>query len=147
MKQIYFLNIIIMCIVASFAFSSCHLEASDNGDLDGFWQLTTVDTLSTGGTQEVKSAEIFWAFQFRLLQVRDINENRYNIRFKHENNMLKLYDPYRDKRESGDEKVTDPAVLAKYGINALEELFTVECLDSEKMLLKSDKLRLIFRRY
>ncbi len=147
MKRIYFFNIIIMCIVASFAFSSCHLEASDNGDLDGYWQLTTVDTLSTDGTQEMKSAEIFWAFQFRLLQVRDSNENRYNIRFKHEKNMMKLYDPYHDKRELGDEKVTDPAVLAKYGINALEESFVIEHLNREKMILKGDKLRLIFRRY
>lgn len=29
--------------------SSCTIEASDNGDFDGFWHLERVDTLTTGG--------------------------------------------------------------------------------------------------
>lgn len=29
--------------------SSCEVETSQNGDLDGFWHLEQVDTLATGG--------------------------------------------------------------------------------------------------
>lgn len=29
-------------------FAACDIHTSDNGDLDGYWQLRSVDTLSTG---------------------------------------------------------------------------------------------------
>ena len=31
--------------ISMFAFSSCELESSDNGKLDGFWHLESIDSL------------------------------------------------------------------------------------------------------
>ena len=48
---------------------SCELETSDNGDLDGFWQLKQVDTLQ-GGTKDMRGSGVFWAVQTDLLEAR-----------------------------------------------------------------------------
>lgn len=36
--------------ISMFAFSSCELESSDNGKLDGFWHLESIDSLENGKT-------------------------------------------------------------------------------------------------
>ena len=36
---------------------SCEIETSHNGDLDGFWHLTGVDTLATGGKRDLAHAK------------------------------------------------------------------------------------------
>ena len=41
---------ILFFAVLVFTLSSCEIETSQNGDLDGFWHLEQVDTLATGGT-------------------------------------------------------------------------------------------------
>jgi hypothetical protein len=42
--------------------SSCEVETSQNGDLDGFWHLEQVDTLATGGTCNFADKRVFWVF-------------------------------------------------------------------------------------
>ena len=128
------------------SFCSCHLEMSDNGDLDANWQLTEIDTIATGGVQQMKEAGTFWAFQFHMLQLRN-GISVVDMRFKHESDSLFINDPYIDKRESGDQKLEDVGILRPFGINALEEHFYIRALDSEKMILKGDKLELYFRNY
>ena len=49
---------------------ACDIHRSDNGDLDGFWQLKSVDTLSTGGTCHMRDSMRFWTFQATLFTVR-----------------------------------------------------------------------------
>ena len=47
--------------------SSCTIENYDDGGLDGFWHLEQVDTLSTGGSNDLSSVKRFWGFQGKLL--------------------------------------------------------------------------------
>jgi hypothetical protein len=54
-------------------FSSCELETSDNGDLDGNWQLLSIDSLNTGGINNVKDKQIFYAVQFHLINIYALN--------------------------------------------------------------------------
>ena len=58
-----------------------------------------------------------------------------------------LSEPFIVDRDNGDISVDDVAVMAPYGVNKLDESFTVEHLSGSKMVLKSERLRLSFRKY
>ena len=49
---------------------SCELETSGNEELDGYWQMNQVDTLSTGGVADTREALVYWGIQGKLLQIR-----------------------------------------------------------------------------
>lgn len=129
--------------------TSCELETSDNGDLDGMWQMHSVDTLATGGKADTRSLGIFWAVQMRLLEMVDTKGVTYKtfFRFEYTGDSLLLSDPYIDNRDSNDIKVTDPAILYHYGVSSLNPRLKVEHLSSDNMTLVSDRLRMYFRKY
>ena len=68
------------------------------------------------------------------------------LRFEHKDGTLRVYEPYIYDRENGDRPLDDPALMAPYGVNALDETFTMEALGGGKMVLSNDKLRLSFRK-
>lgn len=127
----------------------CTFEHSDNGDLDGYWQLTTVDTLHSGHTTDMLPKSIFWAVQMRLLEVRDLGNDAPNILFRmnYQANTLTLSDPVVDWRDRSDLKLTNPDMLQPYAINSLNPTFTILQLDGTHMVLQDQHLRLHFRRY
>lgn len=139
---------IVFAAACTFFLYSCELETSDNGDLDGMWHLVRVDTLSTSGVRQMEQEKIYWLFQFKLLQLDDKSGKLDNLlmRFEHNGDVLKLYDPYIYDRTNGDKPLTDTSLLAPFGVNALEESFTVESLQGDKMVLRTEKLRLRFRK-
>lgn len=146
------MRILLMPIFALFlicTFASCEIESSDNGALDGFWHLERVDTLATGGSSNLSDSLLFWSVQMRILNLSD-KSNRYpavNCRFSHYSDTLRVYSPYFDNRMNGDPAVTDPASLTPYGMDVLDETFLVERLTGSRMVLKSDVLRLVFKRF
>lgn len=133
-----------------FSFTSCELETSGNGDLDGFWHLVQVDTLQTGGVKDTSKDLFFWSFQVNLLQFSD---RSYQIpifmaRFNHDNGQLKVTQPCLYNRDEGNEMVTEENVkdISPYGLNALEETFRVEELSGSRMTLSNGTLRLYFKK-
>ena len=130
------------------SFSSCDLEMSDNGKLDGYWQLARIDTIGGGGCDMVPS-RIFWSVQLHLLQLSDHSgrNSTYLLRFEQGDTHLRVYDPYLSARNEGDKPLDDAAVLQPYGIQSLDELFVIEGLDNKNLTLKSSLLRLQFNRY
>ena len=133
-----------------FSFTSCELETSGNGDLDGFWHLVQVDTLQTGGVKDTSKDLFFWSFQVNLLQFSDRSYHIpiYMARFNHENGQLKVTQPCLYNREEGNEMVTEENVkdISPYGLNALEEIFRVEELSGSRMTLSNGTLRLYFKK-
>ena len=133
-----------------FSFSSCELETSGNGDLDGFWHLVQVDTLQTGGVKDTSKDLFFWSFQVNLLEFSDRSYHIpiYMARFNHENGQLKVTQPCLYNRDEGNEMVTEENVkdISPYGLNALEETFRVEELLGSKMTLSNGTLRLYFKK-
>lgn len=129
--------------------TSCTTETSDNGDLDGMWQMTQIDTLSTGGQTDMRNSGIFWSVQKNLLQTSALYNNDLGVffRFRHNNAQLTISNPYFNNRQEGDIKVEEPEVLQKYGIDGLEQTFDIEQLTSGRMKLKSERFRLHFRKY
>lgn len=133
-----------------FSFTSCELETSGNGDLDGFWHLVQVDTLQTGGVKDTSKDLFFWSFQMNLLEFSDRSYHIpiYMARFNYENGQLKVTQPCLYNRDEGNEMVTEENVkdISPYGLNALEETFRVEELSGSRMTLSNGTLRLYFKK-
>ncbi len=140
--------LIYMIVLVGLLLTSCDIETSNNGDLDGFWQLQSVDTLSNNVSVDMKSQGVFWGVQKDLVEVRKYKGDSYNVYFKfdYNGNSLRLYSPYKDDRDEQDKVITDIILLRPLGVNALDESFTIEQLD-DKLVISSSSLRLHFRRY
>lgn len=139
---------VIIAVLAVSCLASCDLETSDNGDLDGFWHLVRVDTLTTGGVCDMSEKRVFWSVQAKLLNVTDYDKSSrgYVFHFENSGSSLRVFEPYEDNRAEGDIKVEDPSVLSPFGINALEETFTIEGLSGSRMTLATEELRLSFKK-
>ena len=130
--------------------SACDdFHTSDNGNLDGYWQLTNVDSLHNGQTADVRDKEIFWAVQTDLLEMRNIEKVHPDIffRFSLEGNKLTLTNPVADDRPISDSLITDEHTLHFYGLSHLTETLRVLQLSAKKMTLESERLRMYFRKY
>ncbi len=129
-------------------FASCELEMSDNGRLDGYWQLARIDTIG-GGSRNMVSSRMFWSVQLHLLQLSDHGSGHrtYLLRFQQDDHYLRVYDPYLSARDVGDQPLDDPTVLQPYGIQSLDETFEILRLDINKLSLRSSLLELTFNRY
>ncbi len=143
----------ILYVLGFFAwvFSSCTVEHISNGDLDGFWHFVEIDTLSTGVATDLSSETLFWGFQAKLMHTQGAADKFY-FRFDHTGSILVIYDPYldhghQDKEDGGDMPVTDPSVLAPYGIESLSDTFRVETLSSSRMTLSTATHRLYFIKF
>lgn len=137
-------------ILTTMSLASCDIETSSAaGDFNGMWHLTRVDTIATGGVLDLKNEKLFWAFQNKLMQADDKNEKLAKIlmRFNQTNTQLTLHTPYVYDRENGDEPLSDPTLLAPYGINKTEEKFDVVTLKGGKMVLQSEKLKLTLKKF
>lgn len=142
MKYLSILFAFILCL------SACELETSHNGKLDGWWLLTAVDTLQTGGHANVEAQQCTWAFQGQLLELRDVpgQLGDYLLSFAQYGDDLLLSHPYLSARDSGDIAVQTPQLLHPYGIQTLSEQFLITTIDRRRMVLTSASLRLYFRR-
>ena len=129
-------------------FYSCDIESSKNGNLDGFWHLERVDTISTYGSLDLSQEKLFWAFQKDLLQLRG-DEQEFYLRFNHHDNYLDLSDPRLRDREKDDPAISSSTMylILPYGINEEEESFQVVTLDNDNMVLRNQNLQLWFRKF
>lgn len=137
---------------------SCEMETSDNGDLDGFWHLESVDTLSTGGSCNYKERKVFWGVQHKLIAIRnfasDAASTGYYVRFNQTGDSLIISSPYANHwhqdngDDGGDVPVTEiNAELRELGMNHLEEHFKKEKLSGSKMVLSNNEYRLCFTKF
>lgn len=143
-------KILFSLITILFALASCGdlLEHSQNGELDGYWKLTTIDTLATGGQKSVSEQSLFMAVQGKIMMLNDRNNgDEYVFQFNHADDHLKIFDARQSNRGKGDPLLTDPEGLRPFGFNNLEEDFTVEKLSSGKLVLNDGTLRLHFIKF
>ena len=141
-------------LFAALLLGSCSISTDSNGKLDGFWHLTTIDTLATGGVTDYSQRKVFWGVQAKLISVQDKAPGNmgYYFRFRHEGDSLILYSPYlnaghEDVPGGGDIPIKDYFQLTPLGINGLEDHFLIEKLTGSHMILRSTLLRLNFRRF
>ncbi len=125
---------------------SCELETSNNGNLDGNWQLMEIDTLATGGIANVKDYQMFYSVQMRLLNLRTYNNTSISsdlyFHFENTGDSLKLI-----TASSKGEIMYKVSTIQPYGLNKEEESFKIISLDANYMQLRSDCLLLKFRKF
>ena len=92
MKYVCFL---LMLMLGSALLNSCEVDSSDNGDLDGFWHLESVDTLATGGRCDYSNQRVFWGVQHKLLTVNNYKGGSFNFRFSQTSDSLYYLLPIR----------------------------------------------------
>ena len=65
-----------ICLAMTMAATSCgdFIDTSDNGDLDGYWQLSQVDTLANGVQVDMTSSKVFWGVQGKFLTMLDTRQ-------------------------------------------------------------------------
>ena len=154
MKKIFILLIVSLPLLVS-----CELETSDNGDLDGFWHLTHVDTLATGRSGDVSSRMIFWSIQGGLIELSDrravSTEDEPRVpsifyRFERTADQLDLLGdpkPRVNNRVKGDVDVADRMQCGYYGLSDTGEALKILRLEDKRMTLLSDYFRMYFRKY
>ena len=131
---------------------SCELETSGNKELDGYWQMDQVDTLSTCGVADTREALVFWGIQGKLLQIRFSEGGNFLgeglfFRFNRDGSYLTLHSPVLHHLYETDEPIEDVEILKPFGIFNLEEVFYLEGLNDDVLVVSNDNLRLHFRRY
>ena len=144
-KLLYILTLGILLV-------SCELETSGNEKLDGFWQMSQVDTLSTGRVTDTREALIYWGIQGKLLQIRFSENGTYlgeglMFRFNRDGDNLTLSSPVIHHLYETDDPIDDVEILKPLGIFNLVETFHIDELDDDEMVLTNNSLRLHFRRY
>ena len=149
MKKILYIFLSCTFLSSCFLFTSCDLETSDNGKLDGNWQLRQIDTLSTGGVCDMTYSYIYWGIENKLLQVRDIDNNNLRIlfRFDKQGDHLTIHSPHQVITKDELKPLEDAELLTPLGIIETEDTFIVETLSSGNMTLKNERFRLHFRKY
>ena len=130
--------------------TSCDKETSDNGNLDGLWQMTLMqnDTIYNP-ERDMRSSGITWAFQGHILELRDLKKGNQDIimSFNHDGNKLKVFAPYRVNRDSDDIVINDVALLLPYGIGNTTAEYRITELSGSCMILEDDVWHLEFRKY
>lgn len=120
---------IFIILTATTILCSCQKE-DRNGDLGGFWKIME-RTASNGVTTDTKEESLFWRVQLNLMKIA------YSYaRFQHTGDSL--FVQFIDHNGKG---------LENYGIYKREERFAVEHLDRNGMILKSDSVRIRFRKF
>ncbi len=132
-----------------FLMSSCEIEHSNNGKLDGFWHLESIDTLSTGGHTDLSKYRLFWSVQGDLMAFNDYSYKLLPciLQFQYAKDNLTLHHILISDRSKGDIVIKDTKQIKYYGVNSLNESFKIESLNAFDMQLSTKKLRLSFKRF
>lgn len=158
MKRYRVLHIAFVALIGTFVmvFSSCEMETSKNGDLDGYWHLESIDTLENGKTCDFSARKVFWGIEHKLILIKDLEVGPFDgfyMRFNQAGDSLLIPKAYRKNQNyhEGDDdapiSADDMEDLRKYGINNLPEGFAKEALSGSKMILRSKTLRLKFKKF
>lgn len=143
MKQLAY--IFFLCLILS----ACEIETSNNGHLDGNWQLRTIDTLQTGGICDMSRSYIYWSVENNLLQLRDIDNSNLKIlfRFEKKGDQLNIHSPFKVITKDELEPLEDDELLRPFGIYGTTADFSIEQLNNSRLVLRNEDYRFHFRKY
>jgi hypothetical protein len=143
--------ILLLLVGVIVSFLSCDLHTSDNGDLDGYWHLVKVDTLSTGKSYDMSERRVFWGVQVNLIEAVDHDNDSthygYLFYFEKSDLFLKLFNAHKHDRPNGDILVEDVSAISSLGVNSLEDKFRIITLNHREMVLEDELLRLSFKKH
>lgn len=141
-------------------FCGCENKWPTNGDLDGMWQILTVE--QNGSVKDLKATKKYWSFRKNLLQLSDVNDNKYYAHFKWTDSKLIITDlSYFSKNavESDNNEwipFDEREVIAPWCFSPIQDLehperttqtFVIEHLDYDNMILSSGNYKIRFRKF
>ena len=121
---------IILILLSSLFICSCQKE-DKNGDFGGMWKLLEIEK-PDGGIQNTKENNYFWKVQLKLIDIQG------------------QYGRFQNRGDSLFIQMINPNCpnLKKYGIyNNSDERFEIIKLNRSRMTLKSDSVKLQFRKF
>lgn len=101
--------------------------------LDGMWQIQEITDLKSGET--FQPLDEYFSFQMDIIQVRKIGYGSFFGSFTYKDDLI------RTKFQ------TSASQLKIFGLTASEEDLTVEKLNNDHLILRSDKSRIRLRKY
>ncbi|MBO5922075.1 MAG: lipocalin-like domain-containing protein [Bacteroidaceae bacterium] len=142
-RQIYkSLALLIIILISSCESYQIH------GDLDGFWQVTSIENKLTGEITHCKG-DTYYSFQREMVLISYVSPNiptgqmkeNYIAYFTHENDVITMTDfrIYIDREG----KQAPLSKLEKFGLYETFNTFDVEKLNNGSLILNSDKARIV----
>ena len=140
-----------MLLLAIMTISSCESYLI-NGDLDGFWQVSSIENKTTGYITYC-NGDIYYSFQRELVLLSYVSptlpqghmKENHIAYFTCENDSIYMTDfrIYLDRNG----KQSPQSALAKFGLYDTFNKFHIEELNSRSMILNSTKARIRMYRY
>ena len=140
-----------LALVIIILISSCE-SYQIHGDLDGFWQVSTIENKETGDIIHC-NGDTYYSFQRELVLVSYASpeiptgqsKENYIAYFTHENDSIYMTDfrIYFDRNG----KQAPLSELEKFGLYELYNSFAVEELNSSSLVLSSEKTRISLKKY
>ena len=132
-------GIILMTV---FLLSACgDISPTDNRNIDGYWLLVNIDSISNGHIENGSQEKRFWAIEGKLFQTGGLT-----LMTEKRGDTLRLYRPAADSASVNSKNPSiDP--YRKYGLNSFDEHFIIEQLTHEHLTVRDSLLRIQFRRY
>ena len=127
-KGIIILFAALLCVM-----TSC-TEKFGYTHLDGMWQ---VQTITKEGVTE-HPEDMYFSFQMHIIEVRKLGYGLFNGTFDYTDGIMST------KLRLSESNLD---MLPVFGMNAPEQEFVVEKLNSDKLILQSDYARLELRKY
>lgn len=152
MKHTSYILLLTFCIAASATLCSCD-KVPINGDLDGMWQIMTIQT--PDGTRNVKSNRAYLSFQLHLSEW-DCGNKYYFAHFRHSGDSIFFYDfmhnsLHRSKADDNErmtsDEMTKEKLLDAWGVHNLDARYHVQRLNSDELILERADTVLFFRKF
>lgn len=148
MKQHIYGLLMLLTIIAT---SSCESYLI-NGDLDGFWQVSSIENKTTGDITYY-NGDTYYSFQRELVLLSYVSptlpqgqmKENYIAYFTHKNDSIYMTDfrIYLDRNG----KQAPLSELEKFGLYELYNAFGIEELNNSSMVLNSDKARIVMKKH
>lgn len=110
-----------------------------NGDLDGLWQVLTIEYVADGHVENVKAKQIYYAFNLHTVQLMNRTSSITDVlgNMKYDKSTLSLEFPL----------VDDASSLAAWGMNSSSTVFRVRQLTGDKLVIESDYAVITCRKF
>lgn len=130
---------------------SCDKKWPINGNLDGNWQLMTVETIADGSKTDCH--RMYIGIQLHMVELKDLGGNGYESFFGEfsydEDKEIAIMKNLKGKKSTSDNgQPANPEALKPYGLNSDQEnIFKVIKADGKHLVLESDYARLTMRSF
>ena len=141
-------RVTIMVTMMTTLLASCDFVTSDNGDLDGLWQMTVKEHVRSSEVTDMRARRVSWAFQGGLVQMNSEQIEEVTGQFTLTDDVLRVTNLNHFTHTDGDSRIDSvDDVMRELGVYRLEETYEVKELNKNTLRLQNDSVRLVFRKY